>query len=194
MALVTRTPSRTWVAREGQVILADAVNLTVAPNTTLSGAMTTATGAKTVEAACKNVTITPPETSWEKQDLLGKDSNGFQNQLLDEKPVGMATFTGTLLLADDEMISDFVVSGVTTVTVGATTYSRYQIGANNENEIAVCVTLNETATGASMVSFLLDNARVTKHGDVRVSGPDAHFEQDITVVCLAKDYYWEFKD
>lgn len=194
MALTTRTPTKTWVAREGRVYLANAVNLTIASNKTLSGAFTESSGATSVEAACKNITVTPPETSWEKQDLLGKDSSGFQNQLLDEKPVGIATFTGTLLLADDEMVSDFVVSGVTIVTVGAKTYSRYQIGANNENEIAVCVALNEPATGAAMVTFLLDNARVTKWGDVRVSGPDSHFEQDITAICLAKNFYWEFKD
>ena len=102
--VTTRTPTKTWVAREGFVYLNNAANITISNSTTLSGAFAQATSGVSIEAACKNITITPPETSWEKQDLLGKDSNNFQNQLLDEKPVGTATFQGTLILAEDEMV------------------------------------------------------------------------------------------
>lgn len=188
----TRTPTKTWVAREGTVYLNKAANITISNTDTLSGIFADSTDAVSIEAACKNITITPPETSWEKQDLLGKDSDNFQNQLLDEKPVGTATFQGTLLVGEDETIEDFVVSG----TAGGGSpagYTRYQVGSGEAPEVAICVTLNSN-DGVAMVSFVLDNARVTKWGDVRISGPDSHWEQDVTVMCLAKDYYYEFKD
>lgn len=171
--------------------LARAYDVTIDSSTTLSGSFASG-NVQRIDAACKNITITPPESAWEKQDFQGEDSNGFQNQLLDEKPVGMATFTGTLILGEDETIADYMVSG--TVASKPSGYTRYQIGANNKNELAVCVTLNDQGNYTSQATFVLDNARATKWGDVRVAGPDGHWEQDVTLICLAKDFYYEFKN
>ena len=110
----TRTPTKTWVGRNGKIYFATAVSVSVTE--TLSGVFTNATssGSVAVQAACKSVTITPPETAYEKVDLLGKDSNGFQNQLLDEKPVGLTTMTATMIVGEDETIEDKVISGTVT--------------------------------------------------------------------------------
>ena len=182
-----RTPTKTWVAREAEVIIARAHQVVIGAATTLSGSFATS-GVK-IEAAAKNVTITPPETAWEKVDFLGQDTNSFQNQLLDEKPVGMATFTGTVLLGEDEVIEDYVVSGTVTGIAG---YTRYQVGKNNTNEIAICVNITDPLV-TKLKTVVLDNARVTKWGDVKESGADAHWEQDLTIICLAKDFYYEVK-
>jgi len=185
-----RSPSKTWVAREGNLYLGRATEIEFGAASSLSGSF--ATSGISVTAAVKNITITPPETGWEKQDFMGKDSNNFQNQLLDEKPVGIATITGTMILGEDETIEDYVVSGTVTGTSG---YTRYQIGNGNTsiNDLAACVTLISNNTN-NEVSFAADNARLTKWGDVRITGPDAHWEQDFTIICLAKDFYYEFKD
>jgi len=181
-----RSPTKTWVAREGEVYLAKADEITYDGTTSLSGSFANAGVA--IHAACKNLTITPPETGWEKQDFQGEDINNFQNQLVDEKPVGMATFTGTLVLAENETIEDYMVSGTVSGPAG---YTRYQIGKDNTNKLAVCVVLDN---GTNAVLFGFDNARVTKYGDVRIGSPDGHWEQDVTIVSLAKDFYYEFKD
>lgn len=184
----TRTPTQTWVARNGTFYIASGVG--VSTSETLSGVFSASTTSYRVESACKNITITPPETSWEKQDLLGQDANDFQNQFLDEKPIGLATFTATLILGEDETIEDFTASGTVATASG---YTRRQIGKNSTNVVNLCVSL-ETTGNANRVTFAMFNARVTKYGDVRIAGPDGHWEQDITAICLAKDFYYEFKD
>lgn len=189
--VTNRKPTKTWVAREGSLYLASpASGVTFSNSNTLSGSF--ASVGVAVESAVKNITVTPPETSWEKQDLNGKDTNQFQNQLLDEKPVGMATLQVTLILGEDETIEDIISGSFASAPAG---YSRYQIGTNNtsDNQVAACVTLISNDT-ANEVSFAFDNAKITKLGDTRISGPDSHWEQDMTLVCLAKDYYYEFKD
>lgn len=184
----TRAPTQTWTARQGTVYIGKSIG--VSTTSTLSGTFSTSANVYDVSAAAKNITITPPETAYEKQDLLGKNTSDFQNQLLDEKPVGLASMTATLVVGEDEMIEDLVVSGTVTAPAG---YTRYQVGKRSDNVVHVCVTMN-TNDSANMASFALFNAKVTKHGDVRISGPDSHWEQDINVVCLAKDYYYEFKN
>jgi len=189
--VTTRTPTGLWEARNGSLYLsAPASGVTFSNATTLSGSFASVGFA--VEAAVKNITITPPETAYEKQDLLGNDSNSFQNQLLDEKPVGMATLTATMVLAEDETIEN-IISG--TFSSAPTGYSRYQLGSDNTSNgtVAACVTLLSKNT-ANQASFAFDNAKFTKLGDTRISGPDSHWEQDFTVVCLPKDYYYEFKN
>ena len=189
-----RSPTRTWVAKEGTVYMSTpASGVTFDDTATLSGAFQDVVPAVTIQAACKNITVTPPETSWEKQDFQGQNSNDFQNQLLDEKPAGTATLTGTLVLGEDETVEN-IISG--TFGGAPSGYSRYQYGSDNTSSgtVAACVTLATPGAEANTVSFALDNARFTKLGDTRISGPDAHWEQDFTIMCLAKDFRSEFKD
>lgn len=183
-----RSPTKPWVARNGNVYLGRAAQVGFSSGTTLSGAFNTS--GISVTAAVKNITITPPETGWEKTDFLGEDSNGFQNQLLDEKPVGTATCTGTLILGEDETIEDYMVSGVVTSPAN---YTRYQVAKNSDNELVVAIVLKDQQLN-DMVSFGFDHCKVSKWGDIRIGSADGHWEQDFMVMCLAKDYYVEFKD
>lgn len=187
-----RSPTQTWVGRNGILYLAaPASGVTFGASTSLSGSFTSV--GYSVTAAVKSLTITPPETAWEKQDLMGKLSGAsFQNQLLDEKPVGNATLTGTLVLGEDETVEN-IISG--TWASSPSGYTRYQYGSDETSRgtVAACVTLISPVL-TEEVSFAFDNARFTKLGDTRISGPDSHWEQDFTVTCLAKDFYYEFKD
>lgn len=186
-----RAPTRTWTARNAELYLGRYPDAKFTSTETLSGIFVS-TGVD-FSAPVKTVTITPPETAWEKQDFLGKDSSNFQNQLLDEKPVGIATITATLIVGEDETIEDYIVSG-TSATAPAG-FTRRQIGSDNSsvNRVTAVVTLS-SSTDAEVVAFGMEDARVVKWGDVRISGPDSHFEQDVTFVCLAKNFYSEFKD
>ena len=185
------TPAKPWVAREGRIFMkapASAINFSSA--TSLSGAFTTSGVA--IQAACKNLTVTPPDTGYDKQDFIGVDTNNFQNALLDEKPVGTATLTGTLIVGNNEIIEDIISGTFASAPAG---YSRYQYGSDNTSNgtVAVCVTFM-TDDYLDEVSYAFDNAKFTKYGDVRLGSPDTHLEQDFTIICLAKDFRVEFKD
>jgi len=189
--VTNRIPTKTWAAREGKMYIGRCGAGNVFDNTsTLSGVFISGISGHCISPAVKNITITPPETTWEKQDLLGQDSSNFQNQLLDQKPVGLATLTATMILAEDEMVADYVTSGTAT---GFSGYTRYQIGNEGVNRIVAVVEVSNDAATQN-VSFGLEDARITKWGDIRVSGPDGHWEQDITLICLAKDFFYEFQD
>ena len=158
-----------------------------------------------IEQYMKNVTITPPEGGVEVQNLLGVDSNGFQNAFLDEKPYSAATLTGTLVV-DRDSWDDFssqlesLIAYPETVTVDSTTYKRYQIGKMSDGSsvgrptIAALVELKYPYTGSPSehIVFLFNNALMTKIGDYRIGGPDGHWEVDIALTCLPKDFYIEY--
>jgi len=103
----------------------------------------------------------------------------------------MASMTATMVVGEDETIEDLVVSGAFSTSPAG--YTRYQIGKSVDNTKNICVTLNSN-DGTNMATYAFFSAQVTKWGDVRISGPDSHWEQDINVVCLAKNFYYEFKD
>ena len=158
-----------------------------------------------IEKYMKNVTVVPPEGSVEIQNLLGTDENGFQNAFLDEKPYSVATLTGTLVL-DRDSWDDFsgqlesLIAYPETITVDSTTYKRYQIGKISDGSsvgrptIAALVELKHPYTGTPTehTVFLFNNALMTKIGDYRISGPDSHWEVDIALTCLPKDFYREY--
>ena len=180
--------TKTYSAREGELYIAYADQITFDSSTNLSGAFSSA--GHSIASAIKNITVTPPETGWDKQDFIGQNTDGFQNQLLDEKPAGVATVTGTLVLAEDETIEDYLVSG--SVISAPAGYTRRGVGESSQT-VAACVVLGKGGSD-KQASFAFDNARATKWGDVRISGPDSHWEQDFTIICLAKDFKFERKD
>ncbi len=184
MAVTVLTPSRLSTARETIVYFSLASNVTMGTGSDLKTLFGTA---HDVSALAKNVTITPPETAWELQSFLGQTS-AFQNQMLEEKPVGMATFTATLILDEDESLEPYL--DTTGVAAGGT-HTRYQIGNGQSPEVAILVNITD---GTDVVNFAYDDARITKYGDVRISGADSHWEQDVTAICLASDFFWEYKD
>lgn len=150
----------------------------------------------------KNVTITPPEGAVDKQDLLGVDEKGFQNAVMDEKPYGMAVMTGTLVLDGDtwQAFSSQLESTIATGEPVSTTHKRYQFGKMSDTTVgrptvAALVQLKKPYTGTPVdeVTILFNNAKMTKIGDYRIGGPDGHWEVDISLTCLPKDWYIEYK-
>jgi len=188
--VTNRVPTKTWVARDGQLYIDYAANITFGEATSLSGSY--ASTGNSITAAVKNITITPPETTWEKQDFIGQTSGKFQNALLDQKPVGVATLTATMILGELETIED-MISGVNVAAPSGYTRRRFGDDQTTTTDVAVCVTLQGPTTSYE-TSFALDDAKFTKWGDVRISGPDGHWEQDFTIICLPNDFYYEFKD
>ena len=186
------TPSHLYQPAEADIYIGYASDITFSTNNSISGAFATSG----TMIAAKNLTIVPPETPYEQQNLTGKDSNGFQNAILDKKPPGPATMTATLVLDQDEQVLNYFVSGagVTTVTSDSTSYSRYQIGKSDTSpDLTMAVVFVNESTGKE-VSFGFDNVKPSKFGDIRISGPDAHAELDIAVICLPKNFYAEFRD
>ena len=136
----------------------------------------------------KNVTISVPEGAVDKIDMIGVDGNSFQNQDVDIKPFGMATLSGTLVHSGDEVLEPFAYGAGTAI---AATYTRFRFDNGTRPEIALLVKLTD---GTDVVNVALDNAYMTKLGDIKLSGADGYWEQDFSLTCLPKDAHVEYKD
>lgn len=148
-----------------------------------------------VQAYAKNVTIVVPEGAIERLDLLGVDSNYFQNAELDMKPFDLGGMSGTLVLQGDEVLETFFYG---TATAISTTHERYQPGklsSAGRKEISILMNLDDALGGVTTkeVNVVLDKAYITKLGDVKIAGPDGSFEVDFNAVCLPRNFYIEFK-
>ena len=140
-----------------------------------------------VTANMKNVTVSEPEGPVEKIDLLGKDSNDFQNALMEEKPYGLATVSGTMVLDDDEQLEGMIDDPVA-ITSG---YTRRQLGRGNRAVGAIVVRIS--GVSADRI-YGYNNVYVSRIGDTRIDGADGHWEIDFEASCLPKDFYIEVKD
>lgn len=177
--------AKVWKARDAVVKIGTAYTAT--SGTALH---TTMTGGSAIEGNLKSVTIVEPEGAVDKIDLLGEDSNGFQNAELEDKPFSLAKISGTLVHPGDEVLETFAY-GVGTA-VGATGYTRYQVGAGaRPTNVGILVNLDD---GTDAVNVAMLNLRFTKIGDRSIGGADGHFEQQFEATCLPKDFYVEFKN
>ena len=177
--------AKVWKARETTVKIDEAADVTI---TELAALDTFFSSGTAIEGKMKNVTIVVPEGDVEKIDLLGVDTNSFQNAELDDKTFGLAEISGTLLVDSGEVLETFAYG---TGTAISTTHTRYQAGDGNRPDVAILVNLDD---GTFAVNIVLDNARITKLGDIRLDAPDGHWEVDYTAKCLPRDYYEEYKD
>ena len=189
----TRSPTQTWVGKNCRLYIARYPAVQFTSTDTLSGVFWGTSSGIEISKAVKSITITPPETGYEKLDLLGKDTNTFQNQMLDEKPVGNASINFTTVVGEDEVFEDYVVSG--TAATAPTGYTRRQIGNDNSstNRLILCVDASNS-DDTNYKAIGLQDAKMTKFGDIRLPDMGSHLEQDVTFICLAKNYYDEFKD
>lgn len=178
---------KVWRARETTVRITTALS-SVETTSALDAQVSTTD----FQGYLKNVTIAIPEGSVDKIDLLG-ETNGFQNAELDEKPYGLATISGTLVHPGDEVLETYYGGSSGTAVTGG--YTRYQYGdstaTKTRQDVAILVNLDD---GSQETNHLLNNAKITKLGDVTISGADSHWEQSFEAVCLPKDYYVEYKD
>jgi hypothetical protein len=164
-----------------------ATSITIATTTAVDTLFSSSTA---LAGYMKNVTITEPEGDVDLQQLLGVDTNSFQNNEYDEKPYGAASLTGTLCLNSDELLETYACGASTAI---GTTHARYQFGKGGRQQVAVLVNI-EDATAAKEINFLFDDALMTRYGDVKIGGPDGHWEQDVKFICQPKNFYIEFKN
>jgi hypothetical protein len=179
-----------WLAKDCTLKIVDADNIYVDATTTLDTEFTNSTGGATsFTVYAKDVTITEPEGSIDKIDLLGVDGNSFQNALLDHKPYGLARITCTMVLDGDESIESFVYG--TGTQIATNTYTRYQSKDSVRQPCAILVNLDD---GTDEVNIVLDEAIIIDLGDRKISGADGHWEMELEAVCLPKDFYIEYKN
>ena len=190
---------KVWQARECVIKISDAIaDASIDTSTLLDTEVAAANGVATITSNVKNVTISVPEGSVEKIDLLGEsnsaagDNNDFQNAELDIKPWGMATITGTIVQPGDEVFETWALGAGTAI---AATHHRYQYGGVAASKVRKeCALLVNLDDATDEVNILLNHAYITKLGDKTISGADSHWEQSFEAVCLPKDYYEEYKD
>jgi hypothetical protein len=184
--------AKLWKAGEIKSIKISSTLPTITTAAALDTFFTGTTGASnSVQAYAKDVTIAVPDSAIEVVNFLGVDANGFQNSELEEKPYSNAGFSGTLVLNDTEVLEALYYGTKSTMTL--TTYNRYQAGRLNSTgrpEIAILVNL-ENVAGTKEINFVLNHAYITKLGDVKISGPDSHFEVEFEAVCLTRNFYYE---
>lgn len=142
----------------------------------------------------KDVSVTPPEGAVDVVHFLGEDTNGFQNALFEEKAFTGASIKGTMLLDSTESIEPLFAGAGT--AVATSTYTRYQFGRSTAGNTRVKVGAIGLAldNGTKVIGVLMNNVYLTKLGDVKVTGTDGHWERDFEGMCLAKDYYEDFKN
>jgi hypothetical protein len=188
--------AKIWKPKEIKSIkIAAASGITITTSAALDTFFTGTTATSdNIQAYAKNVTLAVPEGAIDKIDLLGIDSSGFQNMELDEKPFDLGGISGTLVLHSVEILETFFYGTATTIS---TTHKRYQAGkltTTGRPEVAILVNLNAPISGTvtNEVTVALDNAWITKLGDIKIAGPDGHFEVDFNAICLPKDFYIEY--
>ena len=178
--------------RSVKIALASAITITgsAALNTFFTG---TTGNTNMVQAFSKTLTIAVPEGAVDKVDFLGVDTNSFQYAELEDKPFDVGGISGTLVLNDDEVLETFFYG---TGTAVSTTHMRYQAGilsASGRPDIAILVDIYDPVSSKE-VECVITNARITKLGDIKISGPDSHFEVEFNAVCLPRDFYLEVKN
>ena len=184
-----------WRAPHAEVKVDLASNITL----TTSAALDTFFGSSTsISGKLKNVSVVVPEGDVELINFLGVTSS-FQNTELDQKAFGLAELSGTLILGHDEVLEGqtshthlFFGAGV---SINSGAHYRYQAGkiTNGEFIRPDCAWLINITDGTDEVNMLLDNAFITKFGDVKIDDADGHWEVDVTVKCKPADFYMEWK-
>ena len=175
--------AKIWQGREAVVKIDLASNVTITESAALD---TFFSSGSALHGHLKEISLTGSEGDVEQIDLLGEDSDSFQNADKDKKPFGMVELSGKLVLRGDETIEQFAYG--TSVDVNST-HTRYRPGIRQE----VSVLINND-DGTKEVSFALDNADFTKPGDMALNA-DGHWETDFAIKCLGRDFYGpEFKD
>ena len=175
---------KVWKAAESVIKIDQAADVTLSASTVLDTAFASGTA---IQGVMKDITVTEPIGDVEKIDLLGSDTDGFQNAEIEEKPAGLVEIQGTAILPGDEVVESIIYGTGTS----ATTHTTYRAGKAVTEKLALLLNLDD---GTDEVSYAGTNMRVTAK-DVKVTGPDGHYEITFTFKCLPRDFYGpQFKD
>lgn len=161
----------------------------------------------------KDVTVEIPKQEFDKVDFLGNlqqtiganaqtvgTATGitpgyWQIQGINFKSVGMAKFSGTMVLTGDEQFAQLMSVGTSQAITGS--YTRYGMGtltsggALTQNVLgSVRLFLNN---GSEETTFAGSNIHLTL-GEIKPTGTDGHYECGFEAYSLAKDFAMEYKD
>lgn len=164
-------------------------------------------------AEIKDITVTPPELSYEKIDCIGNTQQTvgansqvrgtatgvvagyFQNQAVQINSAGMWMISGTLVVTGEEQGPDLLALDTAASITGG--YSRYSISALTSTGAWDRTTIGSMRVylnnGSEENCIVMSNVYV-KLGDLKPTGTDGHWERDIEIMCLAKDGAFEWKD
>ena len=131
----------------------------------------------------RNLTVTGVDRPVELEKFLGQDSNSLPNQSLFNKQHEVVKISGELAYdapdTDLSMIGMFAGSSGTTIGDG----KQYQYGNLTNSAVGL-----EFTDGTKVIQLALNNARVTKVGEISQEAddyPKATFE----MVCVIADFY-----
>jgi len=161
-----------------------------------------------LQAYMKDITVAVPEGSIELMNFLGVDSNYVQNTALDEKPYTLAGISGTITIpktnaggvtsndSDIETVEKFFFGDSTDIPTSSPTHLRYQpakLSSTGRKEISILVTFNNGQSGDNEreINVVLDKAKITKLGDIKMTGADGNLEVEFNAVCRPNDFMYE---
>src|SRR3990167_1553429 len=163
----------------------------------------------------KNMTLTPPSRSVEKIDLWGEDTldtlgsgvivtGTFQHQAKDIKSMDMAKVSFTLVYQHDEAGSttpnadslETLFHGSSAIDIADTpAFTRFVYGDSTTSPpISIGTLIFVWNNGAGICNAAMVNVEVTKMGDIKPTGSEGHWEQEVEAMCLAKDFALEKED
>jgi hypothetical protein len=143
-------------------------------------ALRTAFNGAQVVATAKSLDLDEGEHSFDQQDYLGEDSNGYQNQAKIRKPKGKPTLTFTADVDDMKAIIQLLKDTNTSLTTGENLYAD---GNAARRTVDVLVDFNN---GSESWLYVLKAAEQTKPM-IKVTGVDGEVEHEFELSCLARD-------
>lgn len=184
-----------WKAKETIVKHDAAADVTISTSAALD---TFFSGGTVMQNLMKNVTVVEPESDVSLQNFIGVDANGYQNVELDEQPYTKGSLSGTMVLTTTSNLEQYAYGAATTISTTHTRFLPGKVGARVPMSILVNMDIATGGIGSGSndsVNFVLDNAWVTKMGETRLSDVASHWERDIMVMCLPRDFHGpEYED
>lgn len=168
-----------WRAKQATIKIAPTI-ATISSSATIESQLTSAVD---WSGEIKNIEISGAEADTETVYLFGASAGGQQNAEIEEQNMTQREFTGTLIYQDEDAAA--LATG-TAASVGATDYNRIQ-GDGTRSQYIVFIKFTDGVTTAVAA---LNNSFSMKLGDISLDA-EGHAEQEISLKCLAKDYYEE---
>ena len=163
----------------------------------------------------KNLTLPPPMSEIERIDLWGEDAldtvgsnvlvtGTWQIQAMDEKSWTLGKAAFTLVMSSDEAGSttpnadnvETLFHGSSQIDVAdSPAFTRMVYGDLVTSPPILVGNLGFVFNnGTQIMNVQMVRARVTKMGDMRITGADGHWEMDCEAVCFAQDFVREVED
>ncbi len=163
----------------------------------------------------KNVIVTPPSNELDKTDLWGEDSldtlgsnvsatGTFQIQAIERKSISLGRVRFTLVLSHDEAGSttpnaeslEVLFHGASQIDiVDNPAFTRSVYGDSTASPPISVGNLGFVFNnGAGIVNVNMNRVEVSPTADIRPTGADGHWEQEMEAVCLAQDFVIERQD